>query len=58
MEVCFQAEGVDSFSCRVDGDVLGFAVCEEVVVDYLDSCDAGLGCGADFVVESVTWVLT
>lgn len=49
---------MDSFSCRMDGDVLGFAVCEEVVVDYLDSCDAGLGCGADFVVESVTWVLT
>lgn len=42
----------------MDGDVLGFAVGEEVVVDYLNSCNAGLGCGADFVVEGVAWVLT
>ena len=41
----------------MDGNVLGFAVGEEVVVHYFKSCDAGLGCGADFVVEEVAWVL-
>lgn len=48
---------MDSLGSCVDGDVLGLAVDEEVVVDYFDSRAAGLGCGADFVVEEVAGIL-
>lgn len=57
MDVCFLAEGVDSLGSYVDRDVLVLAVGEEVVVDYFDSRAAGLGCGADFVVEEVARIL-
>lgn len=57
MNVRFLAESVDSLGSCVDGDVLGLAVDEEVVVDYFDSRAAGLGCGADFVVEEVAGIL-
>lgn len=48
---------MDSLGCCVYRDVCGLAVSEEVIVDYFDPRDAGLGCGADFVVEDVAWIL-